>query len=175
MMKDFFIKMFNCFKIGFFGIFNFFKKYISMILSGIKNSFNRCTKGEEKLNKMLWFWCIIPNIFFISKYFAFFYQFTIVKILVILYSGMCFYFILKAIEVHPEYNVSEVKRKEELEYINSLDEEELREYIKNKNNDKIKDFFKKALLQKAWHTKEFYKITEIFLLFIFMFTMLKLF
>ena len=175
MVRNFFIKIFSYLKIGFFVIFNLFKKYVSIILNCVKSSFDRCINGEEKLNKMLWCWCIIPNIFFVSKYFTFFYQFAVIKILVILYSGMCFYFILKAVKVHPEYNTTEVKRKEELEYINSLNEEELREYIRSKNNDRVKDFFKKALLQKAWHTKEFYKITKIFLLFIFMFTLLKLF
>lgn len=174
MMRNFFTRLFSYIKIGIVKSYDFLKRCLKLLFNSINNSFSRCIKGEENLNKMLWFWCVIPNVFFISKYFSFFYGFAIMKALIMLYSVMCFYFILKAVKVHPEYNVSEVKRKEEIEYINSLNEEQLRDYIKNKNSDKIKDFFKKALLQKAWHTKEFYKITKVFLLFIFLFTLLKL-
>ena len=174
-MRDFFGKMLKSIKTSVVIILGFFKKYMLLFLSKISKSFDKCMKGEEHLNKMLWCWCIIPNILFISKYFTFLYQFKIMKIFILLYSVMCFYFILKAVKIHPEYNVSEMDRIKEMEYIDTLKEDELKKYIKLKNTNRMKDFCKKALLQKAWRSKEFYKITEVFLLFIFLFTLLKLF
>ena len=59
------MKMFNNIKTIFVNISIFLKKYIGIFFDNACKSFDKCVEGEENLNKMLWFWCIIPNIFFI--------------------------------------------------------------------------------------------------------------
>lgn len=156
-------------------VFDFLAEIFKKMFARVGESFEKCVNGEEKLNKMLWCWCIIPNAFFISTYFNFLFQFIIVKVFVLFYAFLCIYFISKAVKVHPEYNVTEVKRKEELEYINSLNEEQLKEYYKDKKRQNLKDFGNKLLLQKSWKTTEFYKITRLFLMFVILFVFMKIF
>jgi hypothetical protein len=88
---------------------------------------------------------------------------------------MCLYFILKTISIHPEYNVSKIEKQKETAYKKSLSKQELKEYNLEQTKEKTKDFFKKALLQKAWKTVEFYKTVRLVLILLIIITLKNLF
>lgn len=154
-------------------ILKFFNKY----LNRTKTSFKKCMNGEENLNKMLWFWCLIPNIvicFIIFKLYNIL-NFTLLNILYIVYNLFCLYFILKAVSVHPEYDVSKIQKYKHNEYIKSLSENELKNYKKDLAKEKTKELFEKALLIKPWKKVEFYKIVRLILIFVLLIALRNLF
>ena len=141
--------------------------------NSIKLSFKECLSGEENLNVMLWCWCLIPNIilYFINSRLMYFLNFGFFKILYLFYNLMCLYFILKAVSVHPEYNVSKIQKQEEMEYRKSLSKDELKTYKSEVNKEKAKDLVKKALLLKGWKTVEFYKTVRLIIVLIILVTL----
>lgn len=152
-------------------------KYFSGKISDIKSSFRRCIAGEENLKKMLWFWCLIPNIvvcFIIFKLYNIL-NFTLLNILYLVYNLTCLYFIIKAVSVHPEYNVSKIEKNKSEEYVKSLSKDDLKTYKKELTKKKTKELFEKALLVKPWRKVEFYKLVRLILIFILLVTFRNLF
>ena len=156
-------------------ILNVLKKFLHKF-KFIKNSFNKCKIGEEKLNKMLWCWCLLPNlaIFFIDRNLFSFLRFGLMKVFYLFYNLMCLYFILKAVSVHPEYNVTRVEKIKQKEYIDSLSAEELKKYKSDLKKEKAKNTCKKLLLMKPWKTFEFYKTVRLILILIILVTIKNL-
>lgn len=152
-------------------------KYLNEKMNGVKSSFKRCMAGEENLNRMLWFWCLIPNIIvcFITFKLYNILNFTLLNILYLVYNLICLYFIIKAVSVHPEYNVSKVEKNKNEEYVKSLSKDDLKNYKKELTKKKTKELFEKALLVKPWRKVEFYKLVRLILIFILLVTFRNLF
>ena len=152
-------------------------EYINKKTNSVKSSFSKCMAGEENLNKMLWFWCMIPNMVICVIVFKLIniLNFTLINLIYIAYNLMCLYFILKAVSVHPEYNVSEMEKNENKKYVKSLSKEELKNYRKESAKKKTKELFEKALLVKPWKRVEFYKIVRLILIFILLVALRNLF
>lgn len=155
---------------------NIMKEKSINTFNNIKVSFGKCMLGDENLNKMLWYWCLIPNIvvYLIDSKLINFLKFDILKLVYLFYNLTCLYFILKAVSVHPEYNVSKIEKQEEMEYKKSLSKQELKNYMSEKNKEQARDFVKKALLQKAWKKIEFYKTVRLFLILFILITLKNL-
>ncbi len=156
---------------------NKFVEYFKRKVYCIGKSFNKCVAGEENLNKMLWFWCLIPNIivcFIIFKLYNIL-NFALLNIIYIVYNLLCLFFIIKAVSVHPEYDVSKIQKYKHNEYIKSLSEDELKNYKKDLAKEKTKELFEKALLIKPWKKVEFYKIVRLILIFVLLVALRNLF
>ena len=132
----------------------------------VKISFNKCIIGEEKLNKMLWCWCLLPNlaIFLIDNNLFSFLRFNIIKVFYLFYNLMCLYFITKTVSVHPEYNITRTEKIKQKEYMDSLSGDELKKYKNDLKKEKAKNTCKKLLLMKSWKTFEFYKMVRLILI-----------
>lgn len=143
----------------------------------IRESFNRCITGEENLNKMLWFWCLLPNLVICIISFKLYniFNLKLLNVIYVLYNLICLYFILKAVSVHPEYNVSKNEKIKSKEYKESLSKDELKDYKKELARKKTKELFEKALLVKPWRKVEFYKLVRLILIFILLISLKNLF
>ncbi len=138
-------------------------KFFTDVTVPVKTSFNKCLEGNENFKQMLWFWCLIPNIvcMLILKCTL---KYKFFNLVYFLYDVMCLYFILKAVQVHPEYNITKTNKLKEKEYVSGLSPEELKKYKKDQLKKVNKDFWQKLLLQKPWKNTEFYKIVILILL-----------
>lgn len=136
--------------------------------SFVKHSFDKCKIGEEKLNKMLWCWCLLPNLAIVlidHKMFSLL-RFGLIKVFYLFYNLMCLYFILKAVSIHPEYNVSRMEKIKQKEYMDSLSAKDLKNYKNSLKKQSAKDMCQKLLLVKSWKHMEFYKTVRLILILI---------
>lgn len=168
-MKEKFEKFYNSLliKVKHLSIFilNKLKLLFDKLFFNINISFKKCLQGEEKLSILLWCWCFTPAILGISLFSKLINSFILFKFCFLGYIILCLYFIMKTIKIHPEYNVSRMKKIQEQEYINTLSEEEAKAYKLEKIKLNAKSFTKKMFLFEAWNTDETYKTIRLFLLF----------
>lgn len=146
-------------------LLNKLKFLFNNFLFSMSMSFKKCLQGEEKLSNLLWFWCFIPIILGLTLFSKLINSLFIFQIGFLIYILLCMYLIMKTIKVHPEYNVSRMKKIQEKEYINSLSEEEIKKYKVEKLKKEAKSFTKKMFLFEAWQTDETYKTMRLFLIF----------
>lgn len=143
----------------------------------IKESFKKCREGEENLTILLVCWCVLPSVAYLILL-----KTTNCKILTDLYDvtmfvlGLLdFYFIAKAIKVHPEYNTELMRELEKQEYYETLDKNELKKEKSRERKENAKNFFRRLLLIKTDRRVDFYKIVRCFIVLILLITVKRIF
>ena len=163
MKEKFLLYLSNFFK----KVWNFLKVNLAKLFRIIGGSYERCREGEEKLNSLLVYWCMVPCIL----YFLLIYKFSLCKftkrlcdLAMVLVGFLDIFFIQKALKKHPEYNTKLVQEYEKEQYYSSLSKEELKKVKTNEKKQNTKDFFKRILLIKPGEKIDFYKIVRLFVI-----------
>jgi uncharacterized membrane protein len=155
--------------------------WLSLLKNKVVNSYNRCREGNEKLVILLLFWCLLPCFLYIyiryivivGKYFG-----VILDILVIIIAVLDYYFIEKAVKIHPEYDTQATREIEKEKYYSTLSKEELNEAIKKDKIESKKNLVKRLLAiggVDATNHIDFYKIVRIFVILVFFIAVKRLF
>lgn len=143
----------------------------------IKTSFIKCKNGEEKLNTLLIYWCLIPCILYLLSL-----RFLNCKIILNIFDIILFilclldlYFIAKTLKLHPEYNTELMEEIKKQEYLKTLTEEQIKEEkLKESKQAKI-DFVKRILALKAGKKVDNYKIVKYFVILTFLIVLKRIF
>lgn len=141
-------------------------------------SYNKSRNGDEELNNVLIYWSILPALVYLivrAKFIK--YGFFALSLDIVHFCLAClsFYFIIKAVNVHPEYDIERTETLQKIEYYNSLSDEEYNKIILEEKKDKRKNLFKRLFFIKGGKPKELFKIVKIFLIFIIILTFKRIF
>ncbi len=144
--------------------FSLFKKKVS-------DSYYKCKKGDETLKNILLYWSFIPCTLYLYisyKFYLFRLIRSIINIFMLFFTVLCFYFIQKAVKVHPEYDSEVTEELEKAEYYSTLTEEEYKKAIKTDSFNKKKNFIKRILNIGNSKKVDLYKIVRIFVVLTFL-------
>lgn len=133
----------------------------------IINSYKLCKDGEEKLNIILIYWSIIPMFvyFFVRKKLIFRGFFAgFIDIICLCLFCLDYFFIMKAVEKHPEYDEKRMKTIEKIEHYKTLTEEQIKEEEKADIKNSIKNSIINFVMGRSSDKVELYKIVRLMLL-----------
>lgn len=145
--------------------------YYNIIKDKVAVSYGKCKIGEEKMSNILLYWAIIPCLFylFVTAKISFpAIIASVVNIFMLLFTILVFYFIQKAVKVHPEYNTELVEELEKAEYYSTLDEKELKKAKRSESLNKKKNIFKSIFNLGTKKKVDFYKIIRAFVILTFL-------
>ena len=162
-------------------IFNWSKNVIKNGLLFLKNiittSYGKARVGEEKLNNILFYWCLLPSaLYFLAlRFIDCSILLRVIDIIILLLSIIDLYFIAKAVSVHPEYDTQLTKELEKEEYYKTLNEEQLKEAKKQEKRDNRKRIFNKYILLKSNEKVDLFKIVRIIVIIALLFSIKRIF
>ena len=161
--------------------FNWSKNVIKNGLLFLKNiittSYGKARVGEEKLNNILFYWCLLPSaLYFLAlRFIDCSILLRVIDIIILLLSTIDLYFITKAVSVHPEYDTQLTKELEKEEYYKTLTEEQLKEAKKQEKKDNYKKFLNKYIFLKYKDGVDFFKIVRIIVIIVLLFAIKRIF
>lgn len=135
--------------------------YSNIAKNKIVVSYGKCKVGEEKMTNLLLYWATVPCLLYLYITCKFSFPFIIASILnifMLLFTILNFYFIQKAVKVHPEYNTELIEELKKAEYYSTLDEKELKKVKKSESLNKKKNIFKGIFNLGTKKKVDFYKI-----------------
>lgn len=158
-------------------ISNFIQNLYLNISQKIKVSFKKCKEGEENLNILLIYWCVIPCILylFILKFTNCKFILNIIDLFMLILTLLDLYFISKTLKIHPEYNTELMRELEKQNYYKTLDEKQLKEEKLKEKKDNTKKFFYKLLALKNSEKTDIYKIVKCFVILILLVVLKRIF
>lgn len=147
------------------------------ISTKIKLSFDKCKNGEEKLNNLLIYWCIIPCIIylFLIRMLDCKIVLDLLDLVIFILIIFDFYFIEKTLKIHPEYNTELMREVEKQNFYKTLNEEQLKEQKLKEAKENRKYFIKRFFSYKSKEKCDFYKLVKYFLLLIFLLAIKRIF
>jgi uncharacterized membrane protein len=144
----------------------------------LKESYMRCRAGEERLNVLLYYWCVIPCVIYLVVVFklkSLDFIRNIFNVFALALTILDYYFIAKAVRVHPEYDTEATEELEKERYYASLSDEEFKKVVKQEKIENRKNCLKRLFLAKSGKRADFYKIVRIFVVLIFLVSLKNLF
>ncbi len=148
-----------------------FFNFCNMFKQKVIESYGKCKNGDETLKNILLYWSFIPCTLYLYisyKFYLFWFIRCIINIFILLLTILDFYFIQKAVKVHPEYDSEVTEELEKAEYYSKLTEEEYKKAIKNESFAKKKNFLKKIFNVGSTKKIDLYKIVRIFVILTFL-------
>lgn len=151
------------------------KQILQRIFTKFKNativSYAKCKEGEEQMKNIILYWSIIPSILYLLISYKLClprFLHAIIDVFMLFFSILVFYFIQKAVKIHPEYDSELMEELRKAEYYSTLNEEQLKKEKRKESLNKKKNFFKGLFNVGAGKKIDFYKIVRAFLILIFL-------
>lgn len=165
------------FKKFFNWLINFLKNKLLFLKNIIVTSYGKARVGEEKLNNILFYWCLLPSIlyFLALRFIDCQILLRAIDIFILLLSIIDLYFIAKAVSVHPEYDTQLTRELQKEEYYKTLNEEQLKEAKKQEKKDNYKRILDKYVLLRYKDGVDFFKIVRIIVIIVLLFSIKRIF